>query len=302
MTELEPGSCFLCPPGTPGSVIAEFGELGLQECICGLVYVSPRLNSAAREEIYQQSGYFEGQFGYRSYSDQEPELGAAAERRLDFLEHFVRPEGTLLDVGCAYGYLLERAVRRGWRVRGVELSAHAFREAARRVGPDAVVNAPFESADLPERHFTAILMAHVLEHSPDPLRSLARARDLLRPGGVLFVEVPNFLAVRAYEQGLQQSLLRPQYHLYQFTPATLRRSLDSAGLRVRKVRTAMVDPRAVRKSRLARLVMGRLASGFELSDFPRLGLLKKNLVRFLWQWELARGRGTVIESWSEPRS
>ena len=298
MIDLEEGRCFLCESGTPSDALATFGSLGLRQCRCGMVFVSPRLTAARRARIYDEAGYFEGQRGYCSYSEQEPELGAEAERRLDQLQRMADPKGVLLDVGCAYGYLLERAARRGWEVRGVEVSAHVAREAESRLGPGVVLNAPFESADLPERHFSAIVMAHVLEHCADPRASLQRARKLLVPGGVLLVEVPNFRAVRAYQSDRSwdslRELLRPEYHLYQFTPATLRRALRGSGLDVLKVWTTLVDARAVRRSRLAKMILGGRADEFQLSDFPRARLLPKTLIRAIWQWELALGRGSVI--------
>jgi SAM-dependent methyltransferase len=46
------------------------------------------------------------------------------------------------------------------------------------------------AAQIPRR-FDYVILCHVLEHVPEPIGFLADARDLLRPGGVLFLAVPD---------------------------------------------------------------------------------------------------------------
>lgn len=51
-----------------------------------------------------------------------------------------------------------------------------------------------DSADLsgpPEAHFDYLIASHVIEHLPDPIRWLEGARRLLKPGGHLWLAVPN---------------------------------------------------------------------------------------------------------------
>jgi len=91
--------------------------------------------------------------------------------------------------------------------------------------------------------FDCITMLDVLEHSLDPLSFLKRARDLLRPGGVLYVAVPNQQCLltaildRVIWYGgigghwfLDRLYVSP--HVYYFSPRVLRDALERAGFQV----------------------------------------------------------------------
>jgi len=105
-------------------------------------------------------------------------------------------KGRVLDVGCGRGLLLQAFRRRGWDVRGTELSEQAARY-AREVANVPVDIGRVEDIGFPAEHFDAITMWHVLEHIHDPRVVLAEASRILKPGGVLLVGVPNFSGFEA---------------------------------------------------------------------------------------------------------
>jgi O-antigen/teichoic acid export membrane protein/SAM-dependent methyltransferase len=102
----------------------------------------------------------------------------------------------LLDVGCASGDFLLEMQSLGWRVAGIEPSASAA--AMARTRGLSVTTGSFPEADPPlAGPFDAITMRQVIEHVPDPLAVLRRARESLAPGGVLMLTTPladGFLA------------------------------------------------------------------------------------------------------------
>lgn len=137
------------------------------------------------------------------------------------------------DVGCGDGHYARELVARGFVVTGVERD----RRAAAFDDPNfRFVEAEVESlgAVLPAGRFDAVLMTHVLEHLVDPVRALQALRRLLRPGGWAVVEVPNNACVAARRSGLAWEHLDIPRHLSFFTPATLRRAAEVAGLRVER--------------------------------------------------------------------
>lgn len=128
-----------------------------------------------------------------------------------------------LEIGCHDGHLLRLLADAGLAVEGVEPSP--FAEVAR--GRGLAVRQEFFRADaLDAGSFDLVVLRHVLEHVPEPAAMIAGAARLLRPGGLLYVEVPNSLV------SLEQRIY-PEFHvdhLSYFTPASLRSLLSRAGV------------------------------------------------------------------------
>jgi 2-polyprenyl-3-methyl-5-hydroxy-6-metoxy-1,4-benzoquinol methylase len=102
---------------------------------------------------------------------------------------------SVLDVGCGVGLLLDEARRLGWRAQGVELSDWGVHR-ARHVGLE-VFQGTIEEAGFAPGSFDAVFMIDVLEHLADPVRTLARVSQVLRPGGVLCLVTPNAASAAA---------------------------------------------------------------------------------------------------------
>ncbi len=186
---------------------------------CSLVYVNPRPDAAFLHRHYNSDESSRVQY----YLDVE-----AADRRsfavmLDVLERARPQRGDLLDVGPNVGTLLDLARERGWRGRGVELNAEAARLCRERRGLDVEAGA-LEAGRFPAAGFDALTLTDVIEHLPDPLRVLRVAAETLRPEGLLLVSTPDISGWAA--RALQ---VKPEEHLYYFTPDTLSRLLARAG-------------------------------------------------------------------------
>lgn len=149
---------------------------------------------------------------------------------LGVLEKHAQP-GRLLDVGCALGFLLEAAQRRGWEPYGVELSAHAARVAGENLGPERIYKGSLEEAPLPAGSFRAITLTDVLEHLPDPVGSLRRCHELLEPGGCVVVVTPRVGSLSQRLMGAEWFQIKEE-HLQLLTPGALRVALASAGFRL----------------------------------------------------------------------
>jgi 2-polyprenyl-3-methyl-5-hydroxy-6-metoxy-1,4-benzoquinol methylase len=97
----------------------------------------------------------------------------------------------LLDVGCYTGFFLEQSRERGWKVQGVEPSKWAADYARSTLGVP-VFNGPIESwSPPPGQRFDVVTLWDVLEHLTDPVSVLTRARELLRPDGLLAFTTHN---------------------------------------------------------------------------------------------------------------
>lgn len=123
------------------------------------------------------------------YVEEEAGQRMTARATLEAIERYVE-RGSLLDLGCWVGYLLDEARSRGWRTLGVEPSDFAAGFARERLGLE-VVQASLEDAELPSRAFDAVFLGDVIEHLPDAGAALDRIAGLLVPGGVVALAIPN---------------------------------------------------------------------------------------------------------------
>ena len=96
---------------------------------------------------------------------------------------------TLLDVGAHAGRFLHLAQRRGWSVEGIEVNPRTAAYAERHSGARVHRISAVEMVGI-ARRFNAVAMTDVLEHIPDPLMMLDKARRMLVRGGWLAVKVP----------------------------------------------------------------------------------------------------------------
>jgi 2-polyprenyl-3-methyl-5-hydroxy-6-metoxy-1,4-benzoquinol methylase len=202
---------------------------------CGLVYVNPRRRQETLTAVYRESGYYENAdgvtSGYDDYLGDREILAIFFNRQLDTIERQVRSRGRLLDVGCAVGFLLDEARRRGWQTAGVELSEFASSYARQKMRLDVRSNT-LREARYPAEHFDAIVMDDVVEHFGDPESELREAWRISKSGGVLLIHTPNVESPWYALMRKHWVHLKPGEHLYYFSPATLARLLGRAGFRV----------------------------------------------------------------------
>jgi SAM-dependent methyltransferase len=158
------------------------------------------------------------------------------------VRHLRKPPGAprVLDVGCGTGEFLVAMRDAGWEVAGIEPhppSAWIARETGLEVQQSS-----FHEADLPERAFDAVTLNHVIEHLHDPAAALSRCRELLQPGGTLWVATPNADALGHRRFGPAWFGLDPPRHLVVLTPRALEGLLREAGfVGLRQVRAYRAD-------------------------------------------------------------
>jgi SAM-dependent methyltransferase len=146
-----------------------------------------------------------------------------------------RGAGRLLDVGCAGGKDLERFQEMGWNVTGVELSPSAASVARARLGCEVFVG-DFEQVALGAESYDVVRFSHTLEHLPSPRRALEKAHRVLRPGGLLWIEVPNAASLERRLFGRHWYCWDLPRHLYHFTPKSIARLVFSTGFQPVKIK------------------------------------------------------------------
>jgi len=140
---------------------------------------------------------------------------------------------------------LQVAIARGWQAEGIDVAGEMVHHGREKIGL-SVQHATLEQAKLDLGAFDCIVLNHVLEHVRDPVAALRRVAGLLRPGGVVRVEVPNLASLSSHLKNLQSRLgLKRQpwkhysveHHFWFFTQATLRKTFAGAGLEIARLST-----------------------------------------------------------------
>jgi SAM-dependent methyltransferase len=274
--ELEETPCPLGCPGADRPVLAGFdrlqglpGRFRVVECeTCGLMRTSPR---PTRESMPFYYGA-----GYQPYRSTRVSRTGPRRWSAELVDRMLladaipalRP-GRMLEVGCASGSYLHRMSRRGWQVAGIEPAADAASYCA-ALGY-RVHAGPLETA--PDCFGTFDLVAGwmVLEHLHDLVGGLAKLHSWTKPGGWLAVSVPNAASFERRLFGDAWFPLQLPNHLFHFTPATLRKTLERAGWEVARI--------AFQRN-LSDLIA---SSGYVLQDRGWLPALARLLVSYPWR-------------------
>lgn len=146
----------------------------------------------------------------------------------------VLPRGSVLDVGCGSGGFLRMMQARGWRVQGTERAARSHTQDCLADIP--ISYAALSDAGLAGASFDAVTFWHVLEHTADQKRYLRGAYDLLKPDGMLFLEVPNFDSWQARLGRERWFHLDAPRHTIHLTPDMAIQLLKSVGFKIHQVR------------------------------------------------------------------
>ena len=134
--------------------------------------------------------------------------------------------GRLLDVGCAFGYLLQR-FEGDFETFGLDVSDHAIAEARRRAPASTLrVHNVLDPFPFDDATFDVVTMTDLLEHVPDTPRILAEVARVCRPGAILYVTTPTRNLVRRLVYWIPDRL---EHHTNLLSFRQLGRCLDDAG-------------------------------------------------------------------------
>ena len=235
----DPADCPLC--GAPlrptrlrarDRLVTRDGPFRVWECrSCAFGVV--RVSELAR---YYGGAYFESFYTH----DRSGTLTAIERARARYREWAARrrfgrapldveglPVGRVLDsLGAAVARLLAHYASLGWEPFGVDIAEEAARAARERgavVHVGTLADAPWAPGS-----FDLVVYSHSLEHIPQPLEELRRARELLAPGGRLVILAPNW---RSWQRFALRSFWFPldlPRHVNHFST----RALERAGARL----------------------------------------------------------------------
>jgi SAM-dependent methyltransferase len=227
-------------------------------------------------------------------------------------------EARFVEVGSGLGLFALVGAALGFRVAGVESSSDRYAESIniaralfREHGIDPpIVQAYSEKLPLPDASVDVVASFQTLEHVGNVEWTLREIRRILRPGGLLFAQAPNYTAFYEVHYGILaplalgkvrvRSLLRlyrrpPGFldHLQWLDPARLREQLRAAGFA-----TAAVGPIAAAPTNGAALPIVARPSPFRFRRGIRAERLSNRLATASHALGISADRYTQIEVWA----
>jgi SAM-dependent methyltransferase len=258
--------CPACGGNAVRSSVARKGYWTVACGMCGLRSIDPIPDAEALAEYYSRHYVL----AVDSHHVDGRRILAQADHLIRELKRYAPDARTLCEIGCSAGWLLNELRFRGYRVKGYELSVATSRLARDNFGLDVVTGEFTGDGEC----FDAILMRHVLEHTRDPLAQLVAAARRLKPGGTLFLAVPNGGGLASRVLGQYWSWYIPPAHIWYFTRPSLYCFLERVGLDSISITTRDGDagtPCLELAVGLARCVRATITRTAASPDMRRLG-------------------------------
>ena len=239
------------------------GTWSIRECQrCGLEQTSPVPSAAELKTLYESNYNFPAlsEASAKAYTDRRErflmsplyQLMLAVDGDISF--HAAKGSGRLLDVGCNEGRGLTLYRRNGFEPEGLELNSVAAATARSR---GFTVHEVDLHAFWPDRPYDRVVLSNVLEHALDPHEMLADVHRILKPGGEVWISLPNSRSWLRRLFGRFWINWHVPFHITHFSAGRLRSLLTDSSFTV--IAEKQITPALwVAQSDIARLYPGRV--------------------------------------------
>jgi len=150
---------------------------------CNLIFLSPIPDDLGK---YYPNTYYSVPFSF-----EQLEKAAQQERyKINIVQQFIT-KGRLLEIGPAYGGFTFLAKQAGFEVEALEMDINCckFLQDVVRI---KAINSDDPSEGLRNaKKYNVIALWHVIEHLPDPWKTLKTIAEKLLPNGILVIAAPN---------------------------------------------------------------------------------------------------------------
>ena len=216
--------------------------------ICSLLYPNPFPFPVDPQELYADPE------GYFARHDQLGKVDSFRDLARDLIGDATNKQASLLDIGSGRGELLQAARLEGLvDVVGLDFADAMIDDARERYGVETVKASVEEYAETADRQFDIVVAGAILEHVYDPDSFMAAVARLTRAGSALFIDTPrepNLLTwlgnaserLRGSRAVYNLSPTWSPYHVFGFSPSTLRKLLSKHGFEIDRLRVHS-DPR-----------------------------------------------------------
>jgi len=157
--------------------------------------------------------------------------------RLDIIKPYAGSGSSLLDVGCSAGQFLSNVKDFFERCVGLELDSRCAAFVRERLGIE-VKEEELGPEMFGDAEFDFATSFHVMEHTLDPIAFLSEMKRIVKPGGTIFIEVPNHQdpLLKLWKVPAYESFYYREAHTHYFSSKSLEKLCGIVGLEVREVR------------------------------------------------------------------
>jgi SAM-dependent methyltransferase len=217
-------------------------ESPIYRCIgCGLLFPDPFPEPQDVQKMYADPDkYFQSHASFDKKSEQFRGIIRGIRAR-------VGSDGfSILDVGSGRGELLEAANLEGVaRAVGLELSESMIEFAGTR-GLHVVGKTAEDYAQSAPEPFDSVVLNAVVEHVDDPDSLIRSVVELVRPGGIIYIDIPNepsllslLFRLRGWLTGsaavMELAPTFPPYHVWGFNRRSMTALLNKYGCEVEEI-------------------------------------------------------------------
>ncbi len=208
---------------------------------------------------------YKNQYG-KTYIEDKENVVRLGIRRLRAIEHLMRsnaPEGKLpkaegeelefpqakfpqanrklLDAGCALGFFLEIAEKRGWETRGIEISPFASEWGRKNLYLD-IVTGSFLGVDMEPESFDVVTFFFVAEHFKEIEKVIEKTYNILKKNGHIALALPHRGGITYRMDRAIYLNEHPRDHYFDTSVRNLNKFLKLYGFKKRKICITGIHP------------------------------------------------------------
>ena len=239
----ERGSCLVCGSAATAVLFAAKDHLVsgkdfvLKRCrACSFIFTADPPDEKDIAKFYLSEDYISHSDKKYSLTDRLYHLARnyMLGKKYNLLRRMTGKEaGVLVDIGSGTGYFADYLNRKGWSVKGIELSEKAREYSVSKFG--LTVFSPLEISSIKDGCADCVTLWHVLEHLYDPEMWLREIRRILKDDGKCIIALPNIKSADAGWFGNEWAALDVPRHLWHFSSETFRAFINEHGFICEKV-------------------------------------------------------------------
>jgi 2-polyprenyl-3-methyl-5-hydroxy-6-metoxy-1,4-benzoquinol methylase len=149
-------------------------------------------------------------------------------QKLIFGQNDLDARPSVLDVGCGAGQVLVHFRAHGWNVRGVDPWA-SVAAAGKKYYRLPIEPRRLEVANIAPNSYDVVLSLDVLQFIARPKPFLNSCLEALKPGGLVYLTVPNFGSMESRRDAWKWRYFLPMSYLSYFTVTSIRRLIEATG-------------------------------------------------------------------------